>query len=258
MNEQPQKNLNKVREELRVALERRDMARREAAHAEERNARTLAEGKATATKEGLNIIAAAKGRANLLEEDISKLTDVKSGLMDEIEALNISKAAINKDSLQRESKRDELDGTIMEYNQKLTELDIQLVNSSEDLRDYRGKVQALYQDIHDLEITKERAQQDLDVLNDTIDETENRIMDLDATFKDRKQTLEIQIAEVQRKLNAALANLVETENKDKSIRENWADEHRRLDKRTQAVRHMEAKLSDSEARIQELDNYMKL
>lgn len=45
-------------------------------------------------------------------------------------------------------------------------------------------------------------------------------------------------------------------NKDKQIRESWAEGQMALDKRTQSVRQMESRLSGAEDRIKELDAYM--
>jgi hypothetical protein len=45
---------------------------------------------------------------------------------------------------------------------------------------------------------------------------------------------------------------------DKLIRENWAEEHKKLEKRTDTVRKMEARVASAESRVQELEDYMKL
>lgn len=234
------------------------MARRESAHLEQRNAQSLADTRVEADKLLKKSDVEAKQLRAVVYAEVAKLTEVKSNLQDEISGLNIAKEKINSEVANFKVRREDVEAQVLSNAEKLAELDEQLIQATEDLMDRRGKIEVLRQEVHELELAKEHSAQDLEILNAAVDETEERIMELDSGYKTRRETLEAQVSEIQRKLNDALANLVDAQNKDKQIRENWADEHRKLDKRTQTVRRMEAKLSDAEARVAELDNYMKL
>lgn len=256
--DQAQQLLNKTLEQVKVAQERRDMARSESAMLEQRNARTVAEGRDSASKQAKKIVDEAKQLRAVVHADISKLITVKEGLLDEVGNLNKEKEKVSVEAASRTVRREELDAEILDRLQKLDELDQQLVGASEDLQDRRGKLLVLHEDIKEVDQNKQRMVLDLEVLDETVSATQDKVMELDTEFKTRKESLGIQTAEAERKLNDALANLVDAQNKDRQIRENWADEHRKLEKRIQAVRIMEAKLSDAETRIAELDRYMKL
>lgn len=255
---QVEKLLSELTTELQTSQDRLEMAKREAKTLEERNARIIADGKDKASRESGKIISIARKDEAIVNLEILRLTKVKTDLLNVISQLNEDKSAIDKEIIRLNTEEAQLEALAAEKVQKLDELDNQLVESSKDLADRSGKVEALHEDIRELQNSKQEIVEDLSILESTVNETEERVIRLDADFKSVQSDLNARLDKARYELNQTLSNLTDAQNKDKQIRENWADEHRKLDKRIEVVRRMEAKLSTSEARIQELDNYMKM
>lgn len=113
-------------------------------------------------------------------------------------------------------------------------------------------------EIADFNHTRQLAADDLVILNEEVGNVEDKIIELDAVFKARKEILDAQLFELQRQIKEAMNSLDEAQREDKAIRQSWADAQLKLDKREQAVRQKEAKLSDKGSRIEELKRYDSL
>jgi len=138
------------------------------------------------------------------------------------------------------------------------ELQQEIVDLAKESEDHKGYIKLLQHDIASLEVTRQRARDDVEALNSEAELLENKIIDLDADFKDRETTTTEQLLDIQQKLKQALQSLHEAQREDKQIRQNWADEHIKHDKRRSELRHLEVKLGKDEKGVQSLDEYMKM
>lgn len=192
------------------------------------------------------------------EADIAKLTKTKNALIEEVAKLNEDCQAINYKLEDLRAQKADLESQIESSNQKLAELDGWILDSRAELKSNRGKIVDLQTQIREIGQDRDRQQEDKQVLEAEIEGLENEIIRLDSDFKYRKETLDNQIKAAQRNLEDVLEKLKEANSKDKQLRQSWAEENLKLEKRTEAVRKMEARVSDAERRIAELDNYMRL
>lgn len=194
------------------------------------------------------------------EEDaqLAKAKAIKEGMLDEIENLNQTKGQLAKDVDALGETKGNLSADIDVKNHELDELSKDVVAKSATISDQRNFKTSLGAEIHELQVAREQAQSDLDVLDVEVAKLEEQIMELDAQHQARKEVVAKQITVLGTQLQAAQADLAETQRQDKTIRESWVDKTRELDKREQVVRRLEARLSGAEARIIELDNYRQL
>lgn len=248
--------LSKLNAQIKSAQERRDMAVAEADNMEARN---------RSAREGIDL-EVAQLRADMMKEfkadqaklndDIAKLTSVKDGLGQQTAQLEFDRVNLAATLDMFTAKRDDLYAQVTERNTKLSELDEQIITATTETKKLREVEASIRAAIQDIDFARRQAESDLELLNKQVGESEARIIELDADFKAKKEFLDRQMHQAQRQLVDTQASVVEAARKDKAMREAWADEHLKLDKRTKTVQKMEARMSDAEARIQEYDNYM--
>lgn len=250
--------LKKLNAQIVSAQERRNLAESEASNLETRN-RSAREGVELEVAHLRDSMKKELGAERTdLEAYITRLTSVKEDLEKQVIELKGQADALTTDNADIALRKTELDAQIADRNSKLNQLDEQIINATTETKKLRDVEASIRVAIQDIEFARRQAQTDIELLDKQIEESEARIMELDVDYKARKEYLDKQMSEAQRKLTETLASVVEAERKDKSMRQNWADEHLKLEKRTKAVHKMEARMSDAEARIQEYDNYMKL
>lgn len=250
-------HLAKVKQEIANAESRKALAKSQADNMEARAKSLLISIEAEAAQRRVELAKEHDEIKTKLDADISKLTSVKHDLEDDIVRLNESQVEIDLSTTQLVQSHSELSVEVAKKTQELDDVNKQLEAKAGSLRDLTVAEENLRASISELENAKVHSTADLEVLSSELEITENRIIEADAEYKARKEYINRQTTEVQRKLVGVLDRLTEAETKDKAIREAWADEYLKLEKRTQAIRKQEARLSDSEARIQELNNYMK-
>lgn len=253
-----EEHLVKLKEETSSAERRKAVAENVASNLEERNKTVIGNIEKEAQTLRESLVLENDRLSKKLESEIKPLEVIKLGLQDEIEALNKDRT-ITLDEM--EPLYDELkflQEDTKKANAKLYELNQQIVELEAIIKDNRGKTESLTLEIRDLEDTRLHIQEDLEVLNNEAEGLEDRIIEQDAQFKARKETLDRQLADTQLKLTDAQNALGEAQKKDKEVRESWADAHMKLDKREQTVRRMEARVSGAEQRIEELHRYDRL
>lgn len=250
--------LKKLNAMIKAAQERRDLAVAEADNMEVRK-RSLMEGvefEVASLRSNMKTELGTEHKK--LEDEIARLTSVKDGLEKRVKGLMGAAEVLTVTQADKELRSAELDAQITDRNTRLSELDEQIITATTEIKGLRDTEASIRAAIQDIEFARRQAQADIELLDKQVEESEMRIIELDANFKARKEILDAQTSEAQRKLTDTQALVVEAARKDRAIREAWADEHLKLEKRTKAVQKMEARMSDAEARIQEYDQYMSL
>lgn len=257
-NPQVQKLLDSFAKDIKTAEVRRDTAISIADNLEKRNKLAL-DGLDKQALEHEKALKAklAKIKAGL-EAEIKQLKKLKSDLQDEITAL-VSRQTELIDLIKAlDDERQDLQDQIVIMSHTLADLKAEESVVASEIETNRGLFQNLRQQVAELNKAKDQLIGDNDILGAEVEHLENAIVAADAELQARKIDITKQIKGAEAKLNEALARLTETVDKDRAIRQSWADEHARIDKRIATVRRAEARLSESEARVQELDRYSKL
>lgn len=195
---------------------------------------------------------------NKLKSDTNKAKRVLNDLTKEIEEQAIEQSKILE---QTEELTSELYAKKSHLDDLRTELETvshKLTDNSEEVNSLLSRKENLLAEIKEAEDSRTYIKEDLEVLNNEAETVENKVIELDAQFKARKKYLDGLLSNTQLKLKEASDSLQEAQNKDKTMREGWAEEQMKLDKREQTVRRMEAKVSDAESRIEELQRYDRL
>jgi chromosome segregation ATPase len=141
---------------------------------------------------------------------------------------------------------------------KQGELDKLRQDSTDETQVYKERANELTTQIAQLSITRKQIESDNEILRATQEQTENTIMELDSSFKLRKEVTDKQLADAQVKLNTILNTLQVAEQKDKQVRQSWAEGHKRLELREEAVHKMERKVNSLQSRASELSNYLQM
>lgn len=250
--------LNKLTSEIETAERRKSIAENTASSLEERNKSVI---------EGINKEAKLKKQTleqdfklskSKIDKELVKAEGVKKALLDEIEAqLQLKQSIIDQIQVLVED-RDDLNQEVTSTGEKLADLQSKIIVDTNKSVELQSKVDSFTSQLRDLSDSQSRGNEDLEILNNEIEVVENKLLDLDTDYKERKKYLEGQLKETQTKLKDSLDSLQEAQNKDKSMRELWAEEQMKLDKREATVRRMESKVSDAESRIEELGRYDRL
>lgn len=250
--------LTKLTSEIETAERRKSIAENTASSLEERNSLVIKDIEKEAKLKQQSLDEDFKAKKAKLDEELAKSEEVKKALLDEIEAqLQLKQSIIDQIQVLVED-RDDLARETTANGEKLADTQSKIIADSNKSVELQGKIESLTAQLKDLADSKSLGTEDLEVLNNEIEAVENKLIDLDADYKERKKYLDGQLHETQTKLKDALDSLQEAQNKDKSMREAWAEEQMKLNKRETTVRRMEAKVSDAESRIEELGRYDRL
>lgn len=249
---------DKLTQDVATAERRLAVAQNQADNLEERNriAIETIEKEATIRKEAL--LKDHKALKTKLDTELDRVTEAGNLLSEEVENLNISKSQLQEDVENMEAEITIQNSKLQSAARELEETTAKQATLVNEISSLLGKKESLEAQIGDLNDSRNHIMQDQEILSSEAEATENRIIDLDAQFKSRKEYLDKQLADLQIKLKTALDSLLEAQKEDKITREAWAIEHQKLDKREQTVRRMEAKVSDAEGRIEELNRYDRL
>jgi len=240
------------------AERRRAIAEKTASSLEDRNERAIKAVEQAVENRRQEIISEAEAQASQIKVDITGLSKTKKRTQDEIVQLNETQAKLtNQVEATREEKR-LLDDSLQTAQYQLEYINEALAKKQQQTEDLRREKQTLDNQIKQLVSQRQLINNDLAVLENEATKLEERIIDLDAVFKARKEDYDKQLGEAKKLLDSALSSLQQAQKQDKQVREAWAEEHLKLDKRTKAVQKMEARLAGAEERVRELDNYLKL
>lgn len=193
-----------------------------------------------------------------LESETDKARIVRDALLDEIEELNHKRTASRDEIEELATEADTIKSQLLTDQNRLEDTSEQVSSALETVEALSKRQDSLRGELKELEDSRWVIKEDLDVLNNEAELTENRIIELDTQYKERKAYLDKLLSDTQLKLKEASDSLTEAQNKDKTMREAWAEEHMKLEKREATVRRMEAKVSDAESRIEELGRYDRL
>lgn len=194
----------------------------------------------------------------ILRSEVDKLKKAKSTLQTEIVKLNQTKETIESKATSVESEFTLLTVAVSNLKAEKKSLIEELEASKLDLATLQEQKASLELVIIDLRHRNQDILQETNILQTEVDNLEEQIMELDTQHKARKEVYAKQQTESQLKLKNTLESLTEAQNKDKEFRKGWAEQKLDLERREGVVRRMESRLSDTEKRIQELDNYSKL
>lgn len=253
-----QSTLSKTEASAAKAEQRRVMTLREAESIEERNrlavetlTRELAVRREVSLKalgeelekSSQNIIELKKTRTNI-ESTISDLARKLEVLRKDEQSLKNSIATLKTDEEALEviitEQKANIDHLQSEANKQLEKIE------SNDLT------------LSELSRAKLQTEQSMETLKAEEGRLENRIIELDAVFKSRKESYDQQLTDTTNRLKTALESLKAADSADKKMRSAWADEHLKLEKRADSVRKMETRVKGLQDRAVELQNYLSI
>lgn len=251
-------NLERVRQETAEADKRHITALAEASNLAERNKTLRRELEDREKTELAKIESIERLKRKELEAQLQTLEKTKKAVLDDIEGLNRRRtkaaAAVEDVDIQKAILASQLDSS----RQLLKSLEADLQNTQKKIEERSQKLLGLGEQVNQLIDSRHNIEADIQVMQAEAERMENKIIELDTTFKARKESLDSQLRDIQVKLENASQRLVEAQNKDKAIRKAWAEEHLKLDKRTQAAQAMEARLRGAEDRAAELERFTRL
>ncbi len=253
--QQAEKLLAKLNSEIETAEGRLGIAENQANNLEKRNKVVLdAIEKAGDNKQRL-IIEQAKSYLDSINGEIAQAETVKTKLLSEINRLVKKKTSLDKsidESIEAKENLDkDIEGTGIRYQEMLNQL---LITASE-IKTNEEKINTHRNQIRELSSTKHQIESDIDLLRNESDIIQTEIIDLGDAYETQKKILEDDLYEIRIKLEKASESLKIAEKTDKQYREVWAEENLKLEKRTEAVRRIEARVSDAESRIEELKRF---
>lgn len=183
-----------------------------------------------------------KSIENILRKDIKNLQEAKKASEIELTAYEISVSERLAERAAIIAAKDSYQGKIDKSKQEI---------------DQNTRIIAdLKNEIAELITTQRKAESDKEVLQAEITTIENKVIELEASYKARKKTYTDELTEIKAKLQDTLDKLEAAYKEDKSIRAAWTEEHIKLDRERQSLQHMKTRLSGAEQRIQELDKYI--
>lgn len=253
--DQAQKLLKRLNQDIVTAQDRFQVAQNQADNLEKRNQAVLATIEQEGNAKKLLIIEQAESRQAELDEAITKSEQVVSHLLKDIEKYNKQKTSLESAVDGLLEAKGNLDKQLETDSLKYQNLLDNILKATAELRENEEKINDKRTQIRELETAKQQVEADLEILQGEVANVENDIIVQDADFRSRKEYLDNQLYETNLKLKRALDSLIEAQNKDKAFRTYWAEEQMKLDKRTETVRRMEARVSDAESRIEELKRY---
>lgn len=241
-----------------TAQHRKEVASIEADNLENRNKIIVESIEQEVSLKKKKLLAEVDEESKALETEIGKLRKVKLELQDKIESLAIAQTELLVEVDGLEAQKKVLENELLILQAKLQENHDEIAQWKDEIRGLQAKKENLEQQIAQLVEGTERINEDLSVLEAESTKLEDQIIEQDTIFKTRKETFEKQLSDLQLKLKNAVQSLEEAQAKDKAMRQAWAEEHFKLEKRTVAVHKMEARVAGAEKRVEELDTYMKL
>lgn len=251
-------NLQKLQTDLETAESRVALLNQHSEQVETRNKQLISSAKEEAEKIRSDALAENAKLKSELEADITRLGTIKEGLITEITSLNESISTNKEVSEQLETKVLEKKQTLDAKDEDFGILQVNIRAAKATLADLTSQQQDEKARINDLQATKTLLMQEKQVLQDEVDDIENKVIEADAAFKATDDDLKAKLSNVQQKLKLALDSLQEAQNKDQKIRESWAEGQLKLDKRETVVRRMESRLGSLEARYTEMEKFSKL
>lgn len=253
--EQAEKLLKKLNQDIAVAQERLVVAQNQADNLEKRNKAVIASIEQEGTLKKKLLAEQALSQKDTLNNEIAQADIVKRRLLDDISRLNRQKTNLDDTIDGLLEAKDNLDKQIVEDGIKRQELLDQILKTTAEIKSNEEKINSTRTTIRELETVKQQIEADIEILHNEADDVQSEIIELDNQFKNQKANIDNELYEARIELRRVTDRLLEAERKDKAFRANWAEEQLKLDKRTQAVRRMEARVSDAESRIEELKRY---
>lgn len=253
--DQAQKLLKKLLEEIDTAQGRLAIAQNTATDLETRNQSVLANIEREGGIKQRFLVEQAQKRQAEVDVEIAKAEKVKSRLIDDVNSLNTEKESVERSIDESVEAKNNLDIQIADDSEKHQDNLEQILKSTNIIRENEVKINDQRNMIRELATQKGQVEADIEVLRNEQDNIEGTIIELDAQYKSQKDYHENDLYATKLKLKNTLDSLIQAQNQDKAFRKGWADETMKLEKRTQAVRRMEARVSDAEARIEELKKY---
>lgn len=261
-SQQPEELLNKARkiidklEQERIQAEkRREVALGVASSLEERNKGVIdkIERDALALKEKLT--AEVRNEIEELKEQINSLLVVKQGLLDEIRGYQEQNLITEDKKLRLDDELLEKQGNVSVALQEFQRIDKDLRDTQEVLTDRLGKSKVLKEEVEELSFTIQQMKDDKEAIQHELEIVTNDLSESHNTFENQAKYYDDQLYEKKEALAKVQLKLIETEKKDKDFRTDWAERQLVLEKREQVVRRLEAKMSNAEARIEELSRF---
>jgi chromosome segregation ATPase len=250
--------LSETEAAIASAEERRVMAAHEADSLEERNRIAVAELQKEISVKREVMLQAFDVEFEDHKQALLQFKESQSAVRNEIVTLEKERTSLQSEvkGLQNTFVNLTTDKSLLETT--ISEQKAESDNQQAQISDQQAQIESLNQSITELPKTKRQIEHDIEILRAEEEGLENRIIELDAEFKSRKETLDTKLVKITDELKVALESLSVAGKTDKRIRASWAEEHMKLEKREDSVRKMERRVKGLQDRAVELQNYLSL
>lgn len=251
-----QKSLDKAQKDTAVAEKRRAIALSEANNLENRNRLALQSLNDELATKRVQLLGELDGEIAQRKSSIARLDELKLEAEAQLAALGASRVEL---MCEVEAVRETLNVLTSDKTNeeaRIADIAARLAASETALMTQDQRREELSTSINELSSNRQRRAVEAEALERTLKETQDKLTELDTTFGVRSETYNKQLVGAEQKLQTLLDRIQQAMNKDRQIRESWADGHRDLDKRENSVRRMESRLAGAEDRIKELDTYI--
>ena len=253
--QEAQKLLQKLNSDIAAAEQRLEIATNVASSLEGRNKLVIEGIENSSQRREKLVIEQIEEIKETLNDEIAKLKDVKNHLSDEIKRLAKRKSDVEVGLSDIVTAKTNLSDEIIKDSEKKQDLLNEILKLTNEVKEWESKVNNYRGIVRSLSDTKQQLESDIDILRQEHDAIGIEILEEDGKFKDQKEYYQNEIYRLGVEVDKANLRLNELRGQDKAFRESWAEEHLKLDKRTETVRRLEAKLSNAQARIEELERY---
>lgn len=193
-----------------------------------------------------------------LNGKIHELEKTKKQLKQEVEQLGTDKQKALEAYNNMQDELGSLTNKFQQLSAQVDEAEARIIQKRAALAGYADKLEQAKKSLAEYHHQCAELEKDRQTLQAMVDELENTTIEMKTQHDVRKKSLDKELQTKEQQLKVTERRLAEALNEDKAVRRAWAEEHLKLEKRTQAVKNMEAAVADAESRVAELDKFMRL
>lgn len=253
MSQKTLKLLKELKDELQTleneatsAINRRQIAQNVADNLENRNKDALMELKEVEVK------------LQEINSQLPKLEKAKENLQEDIRSINLQIPLLKNEIGQLSDSRMVVQSEIEDNTRELDSVMEDISDKSSKLAGLNINCDESKKEISELEESKGALFNSISILQEEADKLEDFIIEQDAVFKDNESKNKQQLEEIQSHLTVSRNKLLESEKKDKAIRESWAEGTLKLEKREKIIRKRELLLEENDSRLRQQDDFMRI
>jgi chromosome segregation ATPase len=247
-----------LEQQAQEAERRREIAIQEANNLEDRNRKAIAAIEADAEVKRQELAKSFGKEIQTLQSEVTSLEKIKASLLSTVEGQNGKLAKLNAKVDEQTLLLSTTQKQVVFNESKVDDLESALDDGRAEVENLETHHAELTQQVTDLETKRHDLVKDITALQQQADLIHNDIASMEELHSSKQQTLQKQLAETEATLKQAFLKLRETEQQDTVMRSAWAEERLKLDKREKVVRKRENLMSDSETRLQQHEEFMKI